>query len=97
MGMYYVSHSWRDTMIVPYVGFHSNIDVWNDKDERFVTSADGVVSKLISIEEQHICKLEKEIYELYKVSPWDYIKRWYGSFPNMDSLTLFVVKLQKME
>lgn len=90
--LYHINHRFREEVIVPLAAITNNINFLFSNDERIVLLGDGTKGKVTSCEEVHICALEQDINNLYKMGAWDFIKRWYKIYPNMD--TMYFVKLK---
>ena len=95
---HYVNHKFRNTIIIPFVCLHRNIDFVMSKGEKYILTADGIRAKVVSWEEKHICELEDEIQRLYNIDCWNYIKRWHKATKGkMDSMHFLIIKLKKDE
>lgn len=92
-----VNHKFRETMIVPLLAVSNNCSFIMGKGEHHITTADGIRCKVMSWEEKHICELENKIYELYGIDVWSFIKRWYKSNNNMDSMHFLIINLKQDE
>lgn len=94
---HYVNHKFRNMIIIPFVCLHRNIDFVMSKGEKYILTADGIHAKVVSWEEKHICELEDKIHELYGMDAWSFVKRWWKSYKNMDSMHFLILKLKKDE
>ena len=94
---HYVNHKFRNMIIIPFVCLHRNIDFVMSKGEKYILTADGIRAKVVSWEEKHICELEDKIHELYGMDAWSFVKRWWKSYKNMDSMHFVVLDLKKEE
>ena len=90
----YVNHRYKSEMIVPYIGLSNNIQFLFTHGERYVTTSDGKRCKVLECKELHICELEDKINDLYKIDCWSFIKRWYQTKKEMDSLHFIYLKLE---
>lgn len=91
-----VNHKYREEMIVPFIGIADNISFMLSKGERYVITSDNVRCKVMECKEEHICELEGKINEIYGVDCWTFIRRWYQTKKNMDSLHFVHLKLKKV-
>ena len=92
-----VLHKFKETMILPYYAVSNNCSLIMSKGEHYVTTADCIHCKIVSWEEKHICELEKLIREIYNISAWDMICKWYRYCKYMDSMHFLILKLKKDE
>lgn len=91
-----INHRFKECVIVPFVGLTNNIDFVMSKGEKEIVCADGVAAKVLEWKEVHICELEKDIQEIYGISPWQFVCRWYNSEKRMDSMHFIKMKLEKL-
>lgn len=91
-----INHRYRDVVIVPFVGVESNIDFVMSKGKKTIICADGIRANVVDWKEYHVCELEKDIQELYKIDAWSFIKRWWNTEKRMDSMTFIKMKLEKI-
>lgn len=92
-----ITHSFKEELIVPYMGIEKNIEFFLGKGKKQVVTADGVLANVISIEEKHICDYEDDITRIYGISPWEFIKRWHGANIGADSMIFAKLKLEKVD
>lgn len=92
-----ITHSFKEELIVPYIGIEKNIEFFLGKGKKQVVTADGILANVISIEEKHICDYEDDITRIYGISPWEFIKRWYSANIGADSMVFAKLKLEKVE
>lgn len=92
-----ITHSFKEELIVPYIGIEKNIEFFLGKGKKQVVTADGILANVISIEEKHICDLEDDITRIYGISPWEFIKRWHGANIGADSMVFAKLKLEKVD
>lgn len=97
MNEYCVNHRYKDVLIIPYAGIDKSLTFMLDKGDKYVLTADGIRAKVVSWEEKHICELEKLIREIYNISAWDMICKWYRYCKCMDSMHFLILKLKKDE
>lgn len=96
---YKVNHRYRDEMIVPIVAIHKSIDFITSplKDKNIITT-DGVKCRIAKIYTENLCALEEKVLSLYRISAWDFLKRWHSVYPdNLYSLEFVVMKLDKYD
>lgn len=92
-----ITHSFKEELIVPYVGIEKNIEFFLGKGKKQVVTADGILANVISIEEKHICDYEDDITRIYGISPWEFIKRWHGANIGADSMIFAKLQLKKVD
>lgn len=92
-----ITHSFKEELIVPYVGIEKNIEFFLGKGKKQVVTADGILANVISIEEKHICDHEDDITRIYGISPWEFIKRWHKANVGADSMIFAKLKLKKVD
>lgn len=90
-----ILHSYKPKVIVPYVGIIGNIPFLQSND-RYVITSDQVKCKVLNLYEKHICELENEIKEIYKVDGWQFLCKWYKAYPYMQSMVFVVMELEKI-
>ena len=90
-----ILHSYKPKVILPYIAIIGNIPFLNSNNKKVKTS-DGVCCKVVNIYERHICELENEIKEIYKVDGWQFLCRWYKAYPYMQSMVFVVMELEKI-
>ena len=95
---HYVNHKFRNTIIIPFVCLHRNIDFVMGKGEKYILTADGIRAKVVSWEEKHILDLEDKVRELYGIDLLRYLKSWHKATRGcMDSMHFLILKLKKDE
>lgn len=92
-----ITHSFKEELIVPYMGIEKNIEFFLGKGKKQVVTADGILANVISIEEKHICDYEDDITRIYGISPWEFIKRWHGANIGADSMIFAKLQLKKVD
>lgn len=91
-----INHSYKPEIIVPIVAIEHNIDFICSKGSRDVVTADGVQCIANEVLFQNICDLEDKVLSLYRISAWDFLKRWRGVYPDcLESLIFVTMKLIK--
>lgn len=95
--VYEVKHKFRDTIIIPICAITNNIDFLLNKGDKKVITSDKIKCVVIDYQEKHICELEKLIREIYNISAWDMICKWYRYCKYMDSMHFLILKLKKDE
>lgn len=92
-----ITHSFKEELIIPYIGIEKNIEFFLGKGVKQVVTADGILANVKHIEEKHICDLEDDITRIYGISPWEFIKRWHGANIGADSMIFAKLKLEKVD
>ena len=89
-----IYHRFAEEVILPYNAVDNNLGLRHDT-LNVVLCADGVEASILEWKEKHFCELEKDIQRIYKMTPWDFLNRWYkiGLVPH--SMFFLVFKLKK--
>lgn len=96
----YINAKYRSEVIVPHLALSPNYDFWSlpDKDKKGVVlyTKDGIEAKILSCDTYTVFDLEKEIKELYNVTPWEYLCLWDKACEGqLTSLYLWRIQLTK--
>lgn len=94
---YFINHSFKEEIIVPLVAVSNNVSFVTNKEQRYVVLGDGCLCSVNACEEHHICALEQDIRKLYGVTAWDFMRKWYRTYPDMSSMFFLKIKLEKNE
>lgn len=92
---YAIRHSFKPTIIVPYMAIKNNVAFLLSQGDKKVITSDKVECIATDIKEVHICDLEGDIQQLYKLSAWDFIKRWKMNETNLGSMYFVKMNLKK--
>lgn len=96
----YVNCKYRDRIIVPYWAISPNWD-WhvtpdNKKIGFLCLMKDGILAEVTECETKTIFEFESIIKEIYRVEPYDFLKKWYEASGGMVSnLYLCDIHLKK--
>ena len=96
---YKVNHRYRDEIIVPIAAIHQFVDFITIplKDKNVITT-DNVKCSVSKIYTENLCALEEKVLSLYRISAWDFLKKWHSVYPNnLNSLEFVVMKLDKYD
>lgn len=93
---HHINHRFKDEVIVPFVGLSDNCAFIMSKGEKHIICADGVQAKVVEWKDCHICTLEDDIKRIYGIDVWSFVKRWYQTEKQMDSMTFIKMKLEKL-
>ena len=91
-----INHTYKTHgILVPYVAVTSNIEIYVG--DKAITS-DGVPCTIKKIEHIHICseKAEWICREYYKISVWDFVKKWNRNL-EVSSMWFLFIELKKDE
>lgn len=91
-----INHRFREELIVPFVGITNNVNFIMSKGEKTIMCADGIKARLLDWKDLHICELENDIQDMYGISAWDFVKRWFKTEKRMNSMTFIKMKLQRL-
>lgn len=65
------------------------------KGKKTVFTSDGIKASVVQWKELHLLEMESEIQRIYKMSAWDFAKRWYSYDKCLQSMTFIYMKLEK--
>lgn len=91
-----ITHSFREELIVPYIGIENNMQFFLSKGLKQVITSDGILANVKEVVEKHICDLDSDIIRLYNIQPWDFLLRWHRANLGMDSMTFVKLKLERI-
>lgn len=94
MGTYNLKHRYRSEVVVPYVGIQSNVAFLGDEDP-YVITADGIRCKVVKCEYKNIFEIENKIRTDYNMDILSFLRRWYETDNDMQSLEMMIMTLQK--
>lgn len=97
MATYQLKHRYREEVVVPYVAIGDNCQFFMDNEVKYIITADGVKCIVESCEYKHIFELEEKIKNDYKMDILSFLKRWYDTDKNMQSMEMVVLKLKKID
>ena len=87
MDKIYINCKYRDAIIVPLVSISPNMELFfiSDKDKIGVlcNMKDGVLAKIRGFEIKTIFEFEESIKRLYKIEPYEWLKKWYNASEGM--------------
>lgn len=96
---YYINHKYASVVYFPLLGLSPNVSWLTlphlDKIGSYVITRDNIRAKVRGYEERPITEFEKEIYETYNVSAWDFLKRWVEKMPEISSIYFLKLELTK--
>ena len=92
---HHVTHKYRDEIVIPIIAIENNITFFTNKGERYIIFVDGVKAKVVDVQEKHICELEETIKRLYNCDCWTFVKKWYSTYKNMESMVFVCIKVRK--
>lgn len=92
-----IRHSFKPTIIVPYMAIKNNIAFLLTEGNKKVITTDRVRCIATDIKEVHICDLESDIEQLYHLSAWNFIKRWKMNESNLGSMYFVKMNLEKID
>ena len=62
---------------------------------KIMITADNVECNVVSWKQTHICDLEDNIKELYKLDAWSFLKRWRKNDEHTSDMYFIELELQK--
>ena len=90
-----INHRYRDELLVPYIGIENNVQFFLSKGDKSVVTSDGIMAKVLEMEECHLCTLGEDIQRIYGISPWNFITKWYNADERIDSMIFVHLKLSR--
>lgn len=95
---YAIQHSFKKEIIIPIAALYNNFDFfYNSKEEfKLVKTSDNYICVVKKYKLIHICRLDEKIRNIYNISTWEYIQKWYSACPQMDSMMFLVMELEQM-
>lgn len=92
---HHVTHKYRDEICIPIIAIENNITFFTNKGERYIIFVDGTKAKVVDVQEKHICELEETIKRLYNCDCWTFVKKWYATYKNMESMVFVCINVRK--
>lgn len=87
MDKIFINCKYREEIIVPLLAISPNWEYFNTPNShKFGIKAlmkDGVVAKVRGSETKTIFEFEEDIKRLYKVEPYEWLKKWYSACDGM--------------
>ena len=98
----YINCRYRDEIVVPLVCISPNMELFStlDKEKNGILCLmkDGTLAKIRGFEIKTVFELEGLIRELYRVEPYEWLKRWYNACEGqLSSICLCHINLEKKE
>jgi hypothetical protein len=93
---YRIRHTYKPKIILPNVGFIDSCLAFMLSEERTIVTSDGFKCNATDVREIHLCELESEILEIYKIDVWSWLKRWYGINKGLLDFRMLVLQLEKL-
>lgn len=79
----FINCRYRDEIVVPLVCISPNMELFSIPDKEKIgvlcLMKDGTLAKIRGFEMKTIFEFEGLIRELYKVEPYEWLKRWYNA------------------
>lgn len=92
---HFIKHNFREEVIVPISSVTENIEFLLCKGSKTIITKDNIVCELVESESKNIVEFEDDIKRLYEMDAWSFLKRWYYSYKDMDSLLFVKMKLNR--
>lgn len=87
MDKIFINCKYRDEIIVPLVCISPNVELLCVPDKGKVgilcLMKDGILAKIRGFEMKTIFEFEEDIKRLYKVEPYEWLKKWYNACEGM--------------
>lgn len=93
---YRVRHTYKPKIILPNIGFIDSCLAFMLSEERIIVTSDGFKCNVTDVREMHLCELESEILEIYKIDVWSWLKKWYGIDKGLLDFRMLVLQLEKL-
>lgn len=93
---YKIRHTFKPKIILPNIGFIDSCLAFMLSENRTIVTSDGFKCNVTDLREKHLCELESEILEIYKIDVWSWIKKWYGIDKGLLDFRMLVLELKKI-
>lgn len=93
---YKIRHTFKPKIILPNIGFIDSCLAFMLSEDRTIITSDGVKCNVTDLREKHLCELESEILEIYKIDVWSWIKKWYGIDKGLLDFRMLVIELERI-
>lgn len=93
---YKIRHTFKPKIILPNIGFIDSCLAFMLSEDRTIITSDGVKCNVTDLREKHLCELESEILEIYKIDVWSWLKKWYGIDKGLLDFRMLVLELEKI-
>lgn len=94
---YYINHSYKEEIILPYIGLDNNVSFFCDREEKEIVCSDGVVCKITEFEHKNIFDFEEDILRIYGMDIASFLKRWHSVSKGLNSMYFMKMKLKKID
>ena len=93
-----VQHTYNNEIIIPICAMRNNVDfIVSKAKEPLILTSDNVKWKAAFYTIANIVDLEAYVKSIYKMSAWDFIKRWYEKLRFIDSMSFIKMTLVKIK
>ena len=93
---YKIRHTYKPKVILPNIGFIDSCLAFMLSEDRTIVTSDGFKCNVTDLREKHLCELESEILEIYKIDVWSWLKKWYGIDKGLLDMRMLVIELEKI-
>lgn len=93
---YRIRHTYKPKVILPNIGFIDSCLAFMLSEDRTIITSDGVKCNVTDLREKHLCELESEILEIYKIDVWSWLKKWYGIDKGLLDMRMLVIELERI-
>ena len=96
--VYKVQHTFNSEIIIPICAMRNNVDfIVSKAKEPLILTSDNVKCKAAFYTIANIVDLEADVKRIYKMSAWDFIKRWYENLRFIDSMSFIKMTLVRIK
>lgn len=93
---YKIRHTFKPKIILPNIGFIDSCLAFMLSEDRTIITSDGVKCNVADLREKHLCELEREILEIYKIDVWSWLKKWYSIDKGLLDMRMLVIELERI-
>lgn len=93
---YKIRHTYKPKVILPNIGFIDSCLAFMLSEDRTIVTSDGFKCNVTDLREKHLCELESEILEIYKIDVWSWLKKWYSIDKGLLDMRMLVLELDKI-
>jgi hypothetical protein len=93
---YKIRHTFKPKIILPNIGFIDSCLAFMLSENRTIVTSDGFKCNVTDLREKHLCELESEILEIYKIDVWSWLKKWYGIDKGLLDMRMLVIELERI-
>lgn len=93
---YKIRHTYKPKVILPNIGFIDSCLAFMLSEDRTIITSDGFKCNVTGLREKHLCELEKDILDIYKIDVWSWLKKWYSIDKGLLDMRMLVIELERI-